>query len=36
MEQRADHVVTIEKMKMKDLDEVMEVERQCFTTPWSR
>jgi len=36
MEQEADDMVTVEKMKMKDLDEVMEVERQCFTTPWSR
>lgn len=36
MEQRADHGFTVEKMKIKDLDEVMEVERQCFTTPWSR
>jgi len=36
MEQRADAVLSVEKMTMKDLDEVMEVERQCFTTPWSR
>lgn len=36
MEQRADDVLTVEVMTMKDLDEVMEVERQCFTTPWSR
>jgi len=36
MEQRADHVFTVEKMKMKDLEDVLEVERQCFTTPWSR
>lgn len=36
MEQRADDVLTVEKMQMNDLDEVMEVERQCFTTPWSR
>ena len=36
MEQRADAMLSVEKMTMKDLDEVMEVERQCFTTPWSR
>jgi len=36
MEQRADDVLAVEVMTMKDLDEVMEVERQCFTTPWSR
>jgi len=36
MEQRADHAFTIEMMDIKDLDEVIEVERQCFTTPWSR
>lgn len=36
MEQRADAVLSVKKMTMKDLDEVMEVERQCFTTPWSR
>ncbi|AEE90690.1 MAG: ribosomal protein S18-alanine N-acetyltransferase [Tepidanaerobacter acetatoxydans] len=36
MEQRADDDLTVEVMKMKDLDDVMEVERQCFTTPWSR
>ena len=36
MEQRADHAFTNEMMDITDLDEVIEVERQCFTTPWSR
>jgi ribosomal-protein-alanine N-acetyltransferase len=35
MEERALDVV-IEKMRMKDLDDVIEVEHQCFTNPWSR
>lgn len=28
--------VSIERMKMDDLDEVMEIERMCFTQPWTR
>lgn len=36
MEQRADDEFVIETMKVKDLDEVMEVESHCFKTPWSR
>ncbi len=36
MEQRIKNDLTIEVMKMQDLDEVMEVEHRCFTTPWSR
>jgi ribosomal-protein-alanine N-acetyltransferase len=36
MEQRANADLTVEVMQMKDLDEVMEVEQRCFTTPWSR
>lgn len=36
MEERAPEDLTIEMMKMKDLDEVMEIERRCFTVPWSR
>lgn len=36
MEERAPEDVTIEIMKMKDLDDVMEIEQRCFTTPWSR
>ncbi|HHX24142.1 MAG: ribosomal protein S18-alanine N-acetyltransferase [Tepidanaerobacteraceae bacterium] len=35
MEERA-RDFTIDIMKIQDLDEVMEVEKQCFTTPWSR
>ena len=36
MEQRVNDDLIVEVMRMKDLDEVMEVEHQCFTTPWSR
>jgi ribosomal-protein-alanine N-acetyltransferase len=36
MEERAPEDVTIEIMKMKDLDDVMEIEQRCFTSPWSR
>lgn len=36
MEQRADDDFIIETMKVRDLDEVMEVEHHCFKTPWSR
>lgn len=36
MEERAPEDVTIEIMKMKDLDDVMGIEQRCFTTPWSR
>ncbi len=36
MEKRAPGNIVIEFMKLRDLDEVLEVEQQCFTTPWSR
>lgn len=36
MEERAPEDVTIEIMKMKDLDDVLEIEHRCFTNPWSR
>ncbi len=36
MEQRVDNDLIIQVMKMQDLDEVMKVEQQCFTIPWSR
>ncbi|MDD4570100.1 MAG: ribosomal protein S18-alanine N-acetyltransferase [Tepidanaerobacteraceae bacterium] len=36
MEQRVNAEFTVDIMKMTDIDEVMEVEKQCFTTPWSR
>jgi ribosomal-protein-alanine N-acetyltransferase len=36
MEERATDNIMIEFMKLRDLDEVMDVEQQCFTTPWSR
>lgn len=36
MEEKAQDNITVELMKMSDLDDVMEVEHQCFTTPWSR
>ncbi|HHW02441.1 MAG TPA: ribosomal protein S18-alanine N-acetyltransferase [Thermoanaerobacterales bacterium] len=36
MQERAPADVTIEIMKMQDLDDVLEIEQQCFTTPWSR
>lgn len=28
--------VLIRKMEEKDLDRIMEIEKDCFTTPWSR
>lgn len=28
--------IIVRKMEEKDLDRIMEVERNCFTTPWSR
>ena len=31
-----DHTVTIRLMEERDLDAIMEVEKQCFTLPWSR
>ena len=31
-----DHTVTIRLMEERDLDAIMEVEKQCFTVPWSR
>lgn len=31
-----DHTITIRLMEERDLDAIMEVERQCFTLPWSR
>lgn len=36
MEEKVNSKLYIELMELKDLDEVMEVEQQCFTTPWSR
>ena len=36
MEQRVNDDLTVEIMEIKDLEEVIEVEHQCFTTPWSR
>ena len=31
-----DYTVTIRLMEERDLDAIMEVEKQCFTLPWSR
>ena len=31
-----DHTITIRLMEERDLDAIMEVEKQCFTLPWSR
>ncbi len=28
--------ILIRKMEEKDLDRIMEIEKDCFTTPWSR
>jgi len=36
MEEKAQDKIIIEPMKIKDLDEVLEIENHCFTTPWSR
>ena len=36
MEQKVNDDLTVEIMEIKDLEEVIEVEHQCFTTPWSR
>ena len=29
-------VVTVRKMKKEDLDRVSQIEKECFSTPWSR
>ena len=36
MEERAWDNLTVEFMRLKDLDAVMRVEKECFTIPWSR
>jgi ribosomal-protein-alanine N-acetyltransferase len=36
MEERSPDNIVIEFMKFGDLDQVIDVEHQCFTTPWSR
>lgn len=36
MKENDEPKVTIDYMKLKDLDDVMEIERQSFTIPWSR
>jgi ribosomal-protein-alanine N-acetyltransferase len=36
MEERAQENVVIELMKMHHLDDVMKIEQESFTTPWSR
>ena len=28
--------ILIRKMEIEDLDRIMEIEKECFTTPWSR
>lgn len=36
MEQKAQKGLVIEPMTLNDIDGVMTVEKECFTTPWSR
>lgn len=36
MEQRTQKSIQIEPMTLKDIDDVIRVEKECFTIPWSR
>lgn len=36
MEQKNDSIVQVTEMRLSDLDDVEEIERLCFPTPWSK
>lgn len=36
MEQKNDAIVEIREMRVEDLDDVEEIEKLCFVTPWSK